>query len=97
MLLMCTRKEQVLMHLARINGGVYREIMPFGTTQDGIADGIGISRGHASIVLKQLETDGMVYHERRIADGGKIHRNCYRLMPYGWMAVREIIADQEAM
>jgi len=94
---MTTRKEQVLMHLARTNGGMYREVMPFGTTQDGIAKEIGISRGHASIVLKQLEADGMVYHEKRIAKGGKVRRNCYRLMPYGWMTAREMKADQEAM
>ena len=94
---MSTRKEQVLRHLAGMGSGPYRYVMPYGSTQDGIADDVGISRAHASIVLKQLEDEMMVYHEKSLIHGSRSRRNSYRLMPLGWMVVKDLIECEEAM
>ncbi len=52
---MTTRQEQVLMHLYRQYGNENEFEMPFETTQDGIAEAIGISRSQVSAEIKKLE------------------------------------------
>jgi DNA-binding MarR family transcriptional regulator len=84
---MTTRQEQVLMHLYRQYGNENEFEMPFETTQDGIAEAIGMGRAHVSIELKRLEEKGLVYHLRRHAyrDGclNRQLRKCYKLNPTG--------------
>ena len=89
------RKEQVLKHLSNYRGIESNVTCPYAVTQDGIADNIGISRANASIVLKKLESSGMVCHEKRHVNGGKVVRNCYALMPQGWLEVQRIDTMRE--
>ena len=65
---MATRQEQILIHLygLRKYGNAYE--MPYATTQDGIAEAIGISRGQVSIEIKKLEEKGYVVRTRSDAD-----------------------------
>lgn len=93
---MTTRQEQILVHLygfARM-GNEY--VMPYGTTQEGIADSIGISRSQVSTEIKRLGEKGFVqcemkhsYMEGRLS--GKI-RKCYRLNAEGTRVARDLIA-----
>ena len=48
---MTTRQEQILIHLYGHLGSGNSYEMPYETTQDGIADAIGISRGQVSIEI----------------------------------------------
>ena len=94
---MANRQEQVMMHLyAHRRGGTEYE-MPFATTQDGIADAVGICRSQASAVLKRLEEKDLVYHLARHAyrEGcpNRRLRRCYRLNPLGKMRACELLEE----
>ena len=89
------RKEQVLKHLSNYRGVESNIVCPYGVTQNGIADNLGISRSNAAIVLKKLESSGMVCHEKRHVYGKKAIRNCYALMPQGWLEVQKIDTMKE--
>ena len=82
---MPTRQEQVLMHLYRQHGNETDFEMPSETTQDGIAEAIGMGRAHVSIELKRLEEKGLVYNLRRHAYKDRCLnrqlRRCYKLNP----------------
>jgi len=74
--------------------------MPYQTTQDGIAEAIGISRGQASIEMKRLESKGLVTHLQRHAFTDKYrsraNRMCYRLAFPGILAVQNGLLKKEA-
>lgn len=57
---MTTRQEQIMIHLYRQPWKENGYTMPYQTTQDGIAEAIGISRSQTSIELKRLEDKGLV-------------------------------------
>lgn len=94
---MTTRQEQVLMHLYRQHGNETEFEMPFETTQDGIAEAIGMGRAQVSIELKRLEEKGLVYHLRRHAyrDGclNRQLRRCYKLNPLGKVRACELLEE----
>ena len=83
-----TVKESIIMHLSRysnIRPDVY--YMPFGTTQDGIAAALGITRAHASIVLKKLADNGEVSSIIAHIPHNKRKRKTYFLRQKGQSAV----------
>ena len=96
---MATRQEQILVHLYRLlkQGNEYE--MPYLTTQDGIAEAIGISRGQVSIEMKRLESKGLVTHLQRHAFTdryrSRAHRMCYRLADPGIIAVKNGLLEKE--
>ena len=97
---MATRQEQILVHLYGLlkQGNEYE--MPYLTTQDGIAEAIGISRGQVSIEMKRLESKGLVTHLQRHAFTDRCrsrpHRMCYRLAMPGIRAVQNGLLEKEA-
>ncbi len=98
---MSTRQEQILIHLygLRKYGNAYE--MPYATTQDGIAEAIGISRGQVSIEIKKLEEKGYVYHLHRHATAKRktirMQRMCYRLNTLGILTVKDILESVEGV
>ena len=98
---MATRQEQILIHLYGQMGLGNSYEMPYETTQDGIADAIGISRGQVSIEIRRLEEKGFVYHlQRHASDSPKrtrAHRMCYRLNALGVLTVKDILACGEGV
>lgn len=83
-----TVKESIIMHLSRYSGirpDVY--YMPFSTTQDGIAAALGITRAHASIVLKRLTDNGEVSSIIAHTPHNKRKRKTYFLKQKGRSAV----------
>ena len=98
---MTTRQEQVLVHLyGQLRSGNEYE-MPYETTQDGIAEAIGISRGQVSIEMKRLESKGMVHRLQRHAYRDEClnrqHRRCYRLNPLGIATAQKILGSERGV
>ena len=84
---MTTRQEQVMIVLygqIRYDNGYE---MPYETTQYGISDILGISRGHVSVEIKRLEKKNLVTHLQRHAYSDKCRSGrrmmCYKLTPLG--------------
>ena len=98
---MATRQEQIMIHLYGQLGSGNSYEMPYETTQDGIADAIGISRGQMSIEIRRLEKMGFVYHLQRHAAASpkrtRAHRICYRLNALGVLTVKDILASGEGV
>lgn len=98
---MITRQEQIMIHLfgQLQRGDEY--VMPYQTTQDGIAEAIGISRGQVSMEVKRLEAKGLVtYLQRHVfADGrrSKGVRKCYMLEARGVLAALDLIKGIEGV
>lgn len=98
---MATRQEQILIHLYGHLGSGNSYEMPYKTTQDGIAEAIGISRGQVSMEIRKLENKGFVYHLLRHASDSpkrtRAHRMCYRLNALGVLTVKDILACGEGV
>ncbi len=98
---MATRQEQILIHLYGQLGFGNTYEMPYETTQDGIAEAIGISRSHVAIEIKKLEEKGFVYHLQRHAVASpkrtRAHRMCYRLNALGILTVKDMLACNEGV
>ena len=96
---MATRQEQILIHLYGQMGLGNAYEMPYETTQDGIAEAIGISRGQVSVEIKRLEEKGFVYHlqrhARRERKTVRALRMCYRLNTLGILTVKDMLASGE--
>ena len=92
---MTTRQEQIMIHLYGQAGRGNRYEMPYETTQDGIAEAIGISRGHVSVEMRKLEEKGLVTHLQRHAYTDRrrtrAHRMCYKLETPGILTVMDIL------
>ena len=94
---MVTRQEQIMIHLyGQIGYGNAYE-MPYRTTQEGIAEAVGISRGQVSVEIRRLEDKGFVYHLKRHPTACpkriKSNRTCYKLNALGVMTVQKMIAN----
>lgn len=98
---MTTRQEQIMIHLLGQLQRGDEYVMPYQTTQDGIAEAVGISRAHVSIEMKRLETKGLVTYLRRhvYADGlrSKGTRKCYLLEARGVLAALDLINGTEGV
>ena len=98
---MATRQEQILIHLYGQLGFGNTYEMPYETTQDGIAEAIGISRSHVAIEIKKLEEKGFVYHLQRHVTASpkrtRAHRMCYRLNSIGVLTVQDLLASEEGV
>ncbi|MBE6521841.1 MAG: hypothetical protein E7Z62_01745 [Thermoplasmata archaeon] len=98
---MTTRQEQILIHLYGQLGIGNTYEMPYKTTQDGIAEAIGISRSHVAVEIKKLEEKGFVYHlQRHVTASPKrayAQRMCYRLNALGILTVKDMLASNEGV
>ena len=74
---MSARWVQVLKYLAGFNPEQHEYVAPFSLTQDGIAEGVGISRAHVSLVLKDLVGRGLVEDRLVYVVGGKRRRKVW--------------------
>ena len=74
---------RALLHLKQYNPEKCDFVAPFDLTQDGIADALGITRPHASLVLKKLVQDG--FAEKRLLHirGGHRRRHAYVISQTG--------------
>ena len=91
---MTTRQEQIIIHLYRQPWKENGYTMPYQTTQDGIAEAIGISRGQVSLELKKLETKGLATHILRHVctdDHMSKARRCYMLKTPGIRTAQELV------
>ena len=91
---MTTRQEQIIIHLYRQPWKENGYTMPYQTTQDGIAEAIGISRGQVSLELKKLETKGLATHILRHVctdDHMSRARKCYMLETPGIRTAQELV------
>ena len=91
-----TWKNKVLNHLyTQVRFG-NMEVMPYATNQDGIMEAIGLvgERGHVCILLKRMESEGLIECQKRhtINDKGAVSvlRKCYSLTPLGVTVVQRM-------
>ncbi len=80
-----TTRQSMLLYLRSYTGirDYWGGEAPFAITQDGIAGAMGITRGHACLLLGRMASSGLVYSEvSHIADHRK-KRLVYRLTPAG--------------
>ena len=77
----------VLKYLGGFNPEQHEYVAPFSLTQDGIAEGVGISRAHVSLVLKDLV--GREFVESRLVHivNGKRRRIAYVISHQGMQVV----------
>lgn len=92
---MTTRQEQIMIHLYRQPWKENGYTMPYQTTQDGIAEAIGISRSQTSIELKRLEDKGLVSYILKHAciddHESRARRRCYMLETPGIRKAQELV------
>ena len=79
---------RALQYLHHYNPDELDFVAPFDITQNGIADALGITRPHASLVLKKLITDGFVEQRMLHIKGGRRRRLAYIISPSGIQVVR---------
>ncbi len=79
---------RALQHLKQYNPENVDYVAPFALTQDGIAAALGITRPHASLILKRLIGDGLVEKRLVYICGGSRRRQAYVISRSGIMAVR---------
>lgn len=89
-----TRAEQVMEVLMRHIGDRNEYERPFETTQDGLGEAIGITRGHVSIVVKKLQERNMVTYDSCWAPKDdrrpRFKQRCYRILPKGIEHMKEL-------
>ena len=76
-MLMTAKRVLVLDYLSKFNPEQHEYVAPFSLTQDGIAEGVGISRAHVSLVLKDLVGRGLVEDRLVYIVGGSRRRKVY--------------------
>ena len=78
---------RVLRCLKDFNPEQHEYVAPFSLTQDGIAEAVGISRAHCSLVLKDLVQRELVEDRLVYVVGGKRRRKVYVVTGRGWYAL----------
>ncbi len=78
-----TVKQRIISYLSELTPQVI-EAFPYSTLprdvcQDGIAEGLGITRAHATIVLSRLKEDGTVGEKLAHVQGSHRRRKVYYL------------------
>lgn len=89
-----TLPEKVLLHLYRYRHISETEdfVIPNELTQNGIAEALGISRSHASILVSNLVEDGrVVCRKGRVKGSEKNTRKVYFITPLGCDHCRKIL------
>lgn len=82
--------EKVLIHLSRMRVDQDAELAPREISQEGIAEGVGISRSHVPRAVKELLQQGLIAeHKRHIKDGEK-RVKVYLVTSQGLAKAREI-------
>jgi DNA-binding MarR family transcriptional regulator len=79
---------RALQYLQHYNPDELDFVAPYDITQNGIADALGITRPHTSLVLKKLITDGFVEQRMLHIKGGRRRRLAYIISPSGIQVVR---------
>ena len=75
---------RVLQYLSKFNPEQHEYVAPFSLTQDGIAESVGISRAHCSLVLKDLMQRELVEDRLAYIKGGSRRRKVYVVTGRGW-------------
>ena len=75
---------RVLRYLKDFNPEQHEYVAPFSLTQDGIAEGVGISRAHCSLVLKDLVGRELVESRLAYISGCSRRRKVYLVTRRGW-------------
>ena len=78
---------RVLQYLSKFNPEQHEYVAPFSLTQAGIAEAVGISRAHCSLVLKKLREDGFVESRLVYVVGGRRKRKAYVVSSRGRQVV----------
>ena len=76
-MLMTAKWVLVLKYLGGFDPEQHEYVAPFSLTQDGIAEGVGISRAHCSLVLKDLVGRELVESRLVYVVGGKRRRKVW--------------------
>ena len=90
------RWEQILLHLSQYDSIPFREgTMPFALTQQGIGLSVGTSRSQASVLLKDLESKGMVSSENHHVKDARCMVRCYFIKNPGRGEIDRIHEEME--
>ena len=76
---------RVLRYLKDFKPEQHEYVAPFSLTQNGIAENVGISRAHCSLVLKDLVNRDLVESRLVYVVGGKRRRKVYVVTSRGWI------------
>ncbi len=86
---------RILLHLSRIPHPQEKYVGRRDRTQEGIADALGISRGHAAVELKKLERRKLVKVDKAHVPGAKTNKNVYSLTVLGEIEAKFMKEDAE--
>ena len=81
---------RILEHLSGFRPDNYVVVAPFDLTQDGIGQSVGISRAHATLILKNLSENGLVERKLMHANGSGRRRLVYFPTHTGIRALQEV-------
>lgn len=91
-------KDRTLIHLKDYQNHQHSMVVPYEITQGGIADSIGITRGHLTQVINRMYEDGLVVEKVRHVEGTSRRRKVYFISPKGIeleQKLREELESQE--
>ncbi len=86
-------KGRILLHLNNFQGYLHKMEVPHPVTQPGIADAVGLSRGHLTQVINTMRDDGLVVEEVRHVKGSVRRRKVYFLSSKGLRKVEGIRSE----
>ena len=86
---------KILLHLSSIPRPQEKYVGRRERTQEGIADALGISRGHAAVELKKLERRKMVKVDKAHIPEAKKNKNVYSLTVLGEMEAKFLKEDAD--
>ncbi len=85
-----SNRERILLHLYSYSSDINYYNAPYGITQEGIAEGIGIGRNNVPRELKILLNEGIVGIKKARVANLKNRRNVYYLTPKGIAEAKKI-------
>ncbi len=85
-----SNRERILLHLYSYSSDINYYNAPYGITQEGIAEGIGIGRNNVPRELKILLNEGIVGLKKARVANLKNRRNVYYLTPKGIVEAKKI-------
>ena len=84
--------KTIVLHLSRFSRYAEEFEVPFGVTQEGVAEGCGISRAHAALELGKLKEKGMLAERQAHVRGARTKKKVYFLNE---AAYKEALAMRE--
>lgn len=86
-------REKILIHLKDYTGFTDDDILPEDMTQEGLADALGMSRTHASRLLKDLVSEGLLIEKKSHIRGRDRKLKTYRLSQDGVKKAEEVLSE----